>query len=310
MQLAAILGILMTAFVATADLPNIDKLWDWDDAALSERRFREVLPQARAAGDRSYLAELLTQLARAEGRQKKFEQAHKTLDEAKSLLADGPSRARVRYLLERGRVFNSSMRPEQSRPLFREAWETANRVKEEALALDAAHMLGIVETPEKALEWSRKAIALAEASKRKDVRGWLGPLYNNTGWTYYDKGDYPRALELLKKAQAFYEQHGTAVQVRVARYSVGKTLRVLGKVEEALVIQRKLAAEPEAAKEQDGYVDEEIGECLLALKRGSEAKPYFKRAYELLSKDDWLVQNEPKRLERLKELAERGAASE
>ncbi len=56
--------------------------------------------------------------------------------------------------------------------------------------------------------------------------------------------------------------------------------------------------------EQDGYVFEEIGECLLLLNKNEEAKPYFAKAYEYLSKDKWLVDNEPERLERLKELSE------
>jgi branched-chain amino acid transport system ATP-binding protein len=51
-------------------------------------------------------------------------------------------------------------------------------------------------------------------------------------------------------------------------------------------------------------VNEEIAECLLALKRPEEAKSYFARAYELLSKDKWLVAEEPKRLERLRDLSQ------
>jgi hypothetical protein len=44
----------------------------------------------------------------------------------------------------------------------------------------------------------------------------------------------------------------------------------------------------------------------LALGRKEEAKPFFDRAYDLLSKDPWLAENEQKRLERLKELAGTG----
>lgn len=298
-------GVLMTAPAMGAEgLPEIDKLWDWGSAKVSEARFREVLPKARAGGDAGYLVELLTQLGRSLGRQNRFDEAHRVLDEAEALLQPGLDRARVRLLLERGRAFNSGKQVEKSRPLFLQAWELAGRCGEEALALDAAHMLGIVEPPEKALEWSHRAIALAEKSEKKEVRGWLGPLYNNTGWTYYERGDYPRALELLRKAQAFYEERGTAAQVRIARYSVGKALRALGKTEEALAIQQAVKRELTAAKEEDGHIDEELGECLLALKREAEAKPHFKKAYELLSKDQWLSENEPKRLERLKKLAQ------
>jgi hypothetical protein len=33
------------------------------------------------------------------------------------------------------------------------------------------------------------------------------------------------------------------------------------------------------------------------------ARKYFRQAYDLLSKDEWLVANEPERLERLKALS-------
>jgi hypothetical protein len=49
-------------------------------------------------------------------------------------------------------------------------------------------------------------------------------------------------------------------------------------------------------------VDEELGECLLALGRADEARRYFALAYEKLSADSWLVQNESARLERLRAL--------
>ncbi len=65
-----------------------------------------------------------------------------------------------------------------------------------------------------------------------------------------------------------------------------------------------LHAEFEAEGEDDGYVYEEVGECLLALNRGEEARPYFSMAYKLLSQDSWLAEQEPERLARLSQLGE------
>jgi hypothetical protein len=45
-----------------------------------------------------------------------------------------------------------------------------------------------------------------------------------------------------------------------------------------------------------------LGECLLALNRQAKAGPYFALAYDELSKDPWLADNEPARLERLRQL--------
>jgi hypothetical protein len=67
-------------------------------------------------------------------------------------------------------------------------------------------------------------------------------------------------------------------------------------------MQRALLKEYETAGGGDGYVYEELGECLLALGRSDEARPHFAKAYELLSQDAWLVENQKERIERLKEL--------
>ncbi|MCC2670602.1 MAG: hypothetical protein K0Q72_3073, partial [Armatimonadetes bacterium] len=226
-----------------AALPDLASLWNYQDAALSEERFREVVPAARASADRGYLIELLSQLARSLGRQRRFDEADAVLDEADSLLESGMDRPRVRCLLERGRVRNSSGSAARSIPLFREAWELARSAGHDGLAVDAAHMLGIVEEPDVALDWNLRTIGLVEQSGDASVKSWLGPLYNNTGWTYFDRKDYDRALELLRKAEEWYLGHGNPTQIRVARYSVAKTQRLLGRVDEAFSVQRELAGE-------------------------------------------------------------------
>ena len=284
-------------------LSNFDALWDYNDPAGTEVRFRELLTGAKESGDKSYYAQLLTQIARTEGLQRKFEEAHKTLDTVEAMLTDELTVARIRYLLERGRVYNSSNQPDKSKPLFLEAWELGVAKGEDFYAVDAAHMLGIVEPPEKRLEWADKAMELAEKSKDQRARDWLGPLYNNTGWSYHDLGQYDKALELFEKSLRFREEKNDEEGIRIAKWTIARTYRSLGRIEEALQIQKALEQEfEEKGIEQDGYVFEELGECLLLLKKDEEARKYFKLAYDLLSKNKWLVANEPERLKRLKEL--------
>jgi hypothetical protein len=91
-------------------------------------------------------------------------------------------------------------------------------------------------------------------------------------------------------------------ETRIAKRTIARTLRSLNRVEEALSHQLELKKEFDSANEKDGYVLEEIGECLLALDRPSDAQPYFAEAYKLLSQDTWLAAQEPVRLERLKQL--------
>src|SRR5216117_4228806 len=168
----------------TGKLPDFDKLWDYAHPEISEQRFRELLPRALDSLDLSYLAQLLTQIARAEGLQRKFEDAHKTLDRVDKALPKTDGRTLIRYLLERGRVYNSSGGVEDAKRLFLQAFDLAVKSKEDFYAVDAAHMVAIVESPENQLEWTLKALDLAENSLDERARNWKGSLCNNIGWTY------------------------------------------------------------------------------------------------------------------------------
>ena len=158
-------------------LPEFDSLWNYDDPAGTEAKFRELLPGAQAAGDPAYLAELLTQIARAQGLQQKFADANATLDQADTLIKPDQQSARVRSLLERGRVLNSSGKPEESVRYFKDALKLAQDAGLEFYAVDAVHMLGIATKGEESLRWNEEAIRMSEAAKDPRARRWLGPLY-------------------------------------------------------------------------------------------------------------------------------------
>lgn len=280
---------------------NIDQLWDYSDAAASEARLRDALA---ACEDGAARMELTTQLARAQGLQQKFEQAHVTLNAVEAHADPLPPRVRIRYLLERGRVYHSSKQADKAKPLFLDAWRLAREAGEDGLAIDAAHMMGIIEPPDEALRWNEQALAIAEGSTSPAAHEWLGALYNNIGWTYHDRGDHGRALELFRKALAWREQKGDPATILIAKWAVARALRSLGIVDEALAIQQALLAENEAAGRRDGYVFEELGECSLLLGWGDQAKGYFALAHAELSKDPWLPRDDPQRLARLQRLAE------
>lgn len=284
-------------------LPAVDGLWDYGRPDSSEARFLKVLPLARASGDLDYQAQLLTQIARAQGLQAKFEESHRTLDQADSLIGPEMVKARLRSLLERGRAFNSAARPDTAQSFFLRAWELATRSREDFLAVDAAHMLGIVAPPEQAIEWNLRAMELAEGSADPKARSWLGSLYNNLGWTYHDRGDFRTALEIFRKGYDWRrEQDPQSAETRIAKWTVARALRSLGLFDDALARQTELVQEWQTAGEEDGYVFEEMGECLLALGRDEDARPWFARAHAALSRDPWLVEHEGARLERMASL--------
>lgn len=286
----------------TTGLPDFNTLWDYDRPAETERRFRDLLPAAQAAGDRDYHLQLLTQVARAQGLQRQFDAAHATLDHVRSIMPDDLKAVQVRYLLERGRCFNSSGDPQRARVEFERAWDLAREHGLDAYAVDAAHMLGIVEPGDAGLAWNRHAIEHAQASPDPSARRWLASLLNNVGWTYVAMGRCADALPAFEEALRLHRAQGKPGPIRLARYAVAKAHRLLGRIKEALAEQTSLLSECELAREPDGYIHEEVAECLLALGRADEARPHFARAYELLAKDPGFPPAEKDRLARLKKL--------
>lgn len=284
---------------------DFDTLWDYEHPERSEAVFRQLLLNEESNADSSYHLQLLTQIARTQGLQRHFAEAHATLDQVEPHLTPNLVQATIRYRLERGRVLNSSGHPEDARTWFQQAWELAQEHGEDFYAVDALHMLAIVAPVAEKNNWNNMALQVAEVSTDERARGWIGSLYNNMGWTYHDLGDYERALDLFQKALQFQQAQGKIREIRIARWCVGRVLRSLQRYQEALSIQQELYEEwTNSEEEQDGYVSEEIAECLLALGRVTESRPYFTEAYTLLSQNIWLVAEAPERLERLKQLGE------
>lgn len=285
---------------------SFDSLWDYSDPAQTETKFREILPQTEASGNRSHYLQLLTQIARTYSLRRMFDEAHKLLDEVEPQLSGDMPRARIRYLLERGRSFNSANIIDKARDMFLRAFELASASGEDNLAVDAAHMMGIVEKGNDSVEWNEKALKMAEESGDEEANKWLGALYNNLGWTYFDMKEYGRALELFRKDQEWYGRRGKESARRIAIWSAAKTMRMMGDVSGALQEQRALHELMKAGvMEEDGYVYEELAECMLVAGGKEEAAEYAGLAYDILSGDIWLRENEKQRLDRLKEIGRR-----
>ena len=274
---------------------RIDELWDWDDPPASEGRFRV----AAEAADGRERAILLTQAARALGLQARYAEALALLGE---LDAGDDVELHVRLALEHGRILNSSGHADGARAHFEAALDAARAAGMEHLAVDALHMIAIVSAPGEQVALNEQAIAMAETAHDPRARLWLASLYNNLGWTHFEAGEHAEALRLFQLALAERRLRDQPRETGIARWTVARALRALGRVEEALREQQALAAHNQAAGVEDPYVDEELGECLLALGRGDEARPHFARAAAGLAADPWLAEHEAARLDRLREL--------
>lgn len=281
-------------------LPDIDSLWNYDDLTSSEINFQSVVSVARLPGSVDYRAELFTQMARCLTLQRRFDEGHAALDEVDRLLSDRTPKAKIRYLLERGRIWNDTGRMIDAALDFERAFHLASAEGRDALAVDAAHMLGMMQPYADAARWNQRAIAIAEASGEPRARRWTGTLYISLGWNYQQLGRYSDAERAFASAVPALEQIDHPGGVRAARLCMVKNRRLLGDPGGALPLQQRLLTEIQAAGEPEGYVFEEIAECLLALGKVDEAKPYFARAYATLSTYPWFPPNEMDRLQRLR----------
>lgn len=102
-------------------------------------------------------------------------------------------------------------------------------------------------------------------------------LYNNIGWYHHDHGAYAEALRYFEEALEEHRRRGSKRKIQIARWCIARGLRSVGRVEEALRIQQQLLAEHEQSGDEDRYVYEELVECLTALGRIEESRPYQER---------------------------------
>jgi tetratricopeptide (TPR) repeat protein len=226
-------------------------LWDFDDPAGSEHRFRAAADDAPGTREQAIH---LTQLARALGLQERYAEGHAVLD----ALDDSPPEVSVRIALERGRLLRSSGQPAQARPHFEEAARVALEGGLDALHVDALHMVALVAEPADQLDRNYIALAFAKASEDPAARNWDASLLNNIGMARADSGDFRAALAAFEEALVARERIGDPHRTRVARWMVAWALRNLGMTEVALEMQRELMAELDAAGEVDPYVYDEI----------------------------------------------------
>jgi tetratricopeptide (TPR) repeat protein len=279
---------------------DIESFWEYTDPAASEERFRAALESAQ--GD--FRLELLTQIARTFSLRRRFDEAHELLNEVEKQLAGAGAPPNVRYLLERGRTFNSNGETEKARTFFIEAWEQAQEAHLEGLAVDAAHMVAITYSGTgESIDWNQRGLTVARKSQDSKALALIPAMLNNSAWDLHDMGLFNEALSLFKEAQAVWTERSRTAQIRNAKWAVARCLRSLEQYEAALTIQRALESEYAESGSANGYVFEEIAENLAALGDSDEMKSYFEKAFNELSKDDWFVKHEAKRLANLKSRA-------
>jgi tetratricopeptide (TPR) repeat protein len=247
-----------------ANAIELAPLWNFDDPAQSEQRFRAAL--ASATGDDAFV--LRTQIARTYGLRGRFAEARAMLRDLEPQLGRVEPEARVRYWLELGRTYASAAHPEEAqtadakqraREAYQRAYELAKRDDLDALAVDALHMQAFVDTaPADQLKWGQAALDLSLSSSQQGARAWEASLRNNVGYALLQLGRNDEALTHFQRALALREQGTDAEATWSARWMVARALRALGRLDEALAIQHRIEREREAARKPEADVFEEL----------------------------------------------------
>ncbi len=297
---ALLLGAAALAASAKESTVDIRALWNFGDPAGSEAAFRAAL----AGANRDDTLVLQTQIARTYSLRARYDEAHALLDRVEPALATAGAEANVRYRLERGRSWRSAKQPGRARPLFLQAVDLAEAAGLEDLAIDAMHMVALVE-PAAAdqLAWNERALAAAQRARDPAARDWDASLANNIGMTLHSQGRYEEALASFRTALAARERIGKAGAIRIAHWMIAWTQRALARHDEALAILMRLERETAAAGQPDAWVAEELGENLRALGRADEARPWFAKAHARHQRDTSPGRPDAKHLERLLELS-------
>ncbi|MCW2799512.1 MAG: hypothetical protein JWQ70_984 [Aeromicrobium sp.] len=225
------------------DQETLDALWDFGAPAESAARFRTT---AESSPDRD---ELMTQAARAMGLQDRFDDGHALLDAVESDSAV----VRTRVALERGRLHRSAGDADTSVPLFQLAAATAGEAGLTFLQVDALHMLAMAD-PTSAEAHTVAAIEIADSAADPRTRRWSIALHNNLGWHLHDTDQLEPALAEFELALDASRAYGSAEQIHIARWSVARCLRSLGRLDEARAIQQEL----HDTDPPDEYVEEEL----------------------------------------------------
>lgn len=242
---------------------DVHSIWSFADAAGSEARFRAALDSS-VPKDQGVL---WTQIARAQGLQGRWQEAEESLEQALLVAGDQPE-VRVRYHLESGRLkFSVAHNPDEvspedeqrAREHYSQAFELGKAHRFDYLAVDALHMLAVVERDvEDQVIANYRAVNYMAECDTADARRWEGSLRHNLGYTLHSLGRDDEAIVQYQQSLKAREEAGNASGVRIAKWMIARSLRAMGDLSEALSMQRALQKELEAVGETDSYVDEEI----------------------------------------------------
>jgi len=287
-------------------LAHSDEAFQSRDYAQAQEMYKLTVLAAEREGEEEILVEALAQVARSHLIQGKKEQGRSWLEKAKALASKKMPMGWSRYLGVRGRFEWKDDQLEEATATFKEMYQFCLSHKLHSRAVDAAHMVAITAPHEEQIVWGKKGI---EAAEEGHLENWLGPLWNNLGWTFEEMGRYEESLDALLRAREYHWKLGSEHNKLVADWSVGHAYRQLEQLDEASHWLRPILAwaerryvtdpNPDAA-EWVGHSHRELGQLAIARGEMEEGLGHLRKAEEKLGEAE-MQEWDPEDFQRLRD---------
>jgi len=271
---------------ASSLMSQADSLFKGRQYDKARELYLQVADSAAASGEKSALTEAYAMIARTYLTNDRKDEGRPWIEKARGIARDDEPLGWSRYLGVRGRFEWQDKELEKSSATFKEMYRYCSEKGLHERAIDAAHMVAITGGKDDQVEWGLKGIKEAEAG---NVTGWLGPLWNNLGYTYEDMGKYRESLDAYLKAREYHHKYSDEKSKIVADWAVGHAYRLLSEPDSAgqWITQDMLAKfESLGDLEFQGWALKEMGEIAMLKSQPDSALTYFVRAEEKLRAAD------------------------
>jgi tetratricopeptide (TPR) repeat protein len=284
-------------------LVKADSIFKSGKYAESRGIYQQALKEAESANNNSDQTEALSMIARSYLILDDKETGYDWINKAEAKANNDEELGWSRYLGVKGRFLWQDKKNDEATLMFQDMYNYCSERKLHERAIDAAHMVAIAGTSEQQIEWGKKGIKEAEEG---NIGSWLGPLWNNLGWTYEDTKQYDSSLAAYLKARDYHYQHGTDRNKVIADWAVGHAYVNLKDYENADKWMRPLLAKFEEMEDGEftGFTCRELGEIELANNNYQAAHDMFDRSEKLLKEagmDEWDADGYKKIVDRMEE---------
>lgn len=280
-------------------LQNADQLFQSRNYKKARLLYLQILesPRNETDIDQETRLEAMAQLARTYLILDEKEHGRNWLTRTAELVnPDNYPKAWARYLGVLGRFQWKDSNLATATATFKTMYDFCNKNKLYDHAVDAAHMIAITAPQNEQITWAKRGI---EAAQKGNMTNWLGPLYNNLGWSYDEMGKHKQALDALQNARKYHYQNKNELPKLIADYSIAVQYRKLSNINKAL---KWLTPAQEWADKlynqnptQDhaewvGHTHSELAEIALLQNNINQAKKQFAIALEKLKEakmPDW-----------------------